>query len=126
MPEGPTTTFMATSTSETGTARSTIFPGTLEWRYVLPDTKGTRRLAIFPAFALSIFLSTASVLNDPRIIYPGDSSVTLGQQKPTRRRISLAEARRMALDTLWLAEHRRDQFAELEAVQFSALYEWGQ
>lgn len=124
MPESAT----APSTSEIGSARGTMFLGGSQEPDLLlemPTTAPGRRLAVFPAFALSIFLSTASVFTDPRIIYPHDSSVTLARQRPARRPISLAEARLRALNTLWLAEHRRAKFAELEAVQVSAIYEFG-
>ena len=125
MPESVTTLFVATSTGATGPTRGTPLGATQEEPLVAIPTTGVRRMAVFPAFALSIFLSTASVLSDPRIIYPHDSSVTLSRQRPTRRGISLTEARNMALDTLLLAEHRRAKFAELEALQVATLYEWG-
>lgn len=80
---------------------------------------------ILPAVALSLFFSTASVLNDPRIyVLYYDSSVRLSPQRADRRRISLAEARQIALDVVRIAEQRRAKFAELEGTQFVSLCGW--
>jgi hypothetical protein len=79
----------------------------------------------WPALAVSVLLSTASVLNDPRpLIGPRDSSVSFGAFRPTRRRISLAEARQIALETMRTAEERRARFATIEGEIFLMLYDW--
>ena len=83
---------------------------------------GLRR-GIFPTIALSFFLSTASVLNDPRTVFAADSSVLLASMRRTRR-ISLAEARRIALDTVCRAEERARIAAEREAADFMTLFGW--
>lgn len=84
----------------------------------------TYRRGLFPAAMVSIFLSTASVLTDPRVLCQIDSSSIITRQRYGRRRISLAEARQRALRTLWLCERRRTDFAEEEARKFQVLYGW--
>jgi len=79
---------------------------------------------LVPTVALSIFFSTASLFSDPRMMFSIDSSTVLGPQRPARRRISLAEARRRALQMVLLCENRRLNFAELEGREFEALYGW--
>jgi hypothetical protein len=81
-----------------------------------------RYLGVVPAVALSLLFSGASVLSDPRGLFLRESSVILGYQRPTRRRISLGEARQIALWTLLRAEERWEEFARREAAQFAALY----
>lgn len=79
---------------------------------------------MLPSVALSIFISTASVFNDPWLgTFPRESSAVFGL-RPARRRISLAEARRIALSTMTAADQRRVEFAQLEGEQFLALYDW--
>lgn len=79
-------------------------------------------LGVLPAMALSLFFSGASVLFDPRGIFVRDASVVFTYQRPARRRITLADARQIALWTLHRAEERWDEFARREASQFAALY----
>ena len=76
------------------------------------------------AIAASLFFSTASVLNDPRTFFYVDSSVVLGAQRPARRKVSLWEARQLALQAFWSSERRRAEFAELEGREFEQLYRW--
>lgn len=77
-----------------------------------------------PALTFSMFFSTASVFTDPRRAFLVDSSTILVTQRPARRRISLAEARRRALQAVCLCEQRRSEFADLEGRAFEALYGW--
>lgn len=85
-----------------------------------------RFVPIPPAMALSVFLSTASVLADPRTIFATDSSVLLESLRRGRqgRRVSLAEAREIALDAVRRARARSRAAAELEGADFRALFGW--
>lgn len=121
MPEVVTTPFVTSSSSEAIITHVPTYLGETEkgWE----RTRGSYP-KFFPAVALPVFFSTASVLNDPRTLFTRESSVTFAYQKPSRRRISLAEARQIALDSIIIAERRRARFAELEGVNFSTLYNW--
>ena len=83
-----------------------------------------RHLGILPAVALSFLFSGASALSDAPLLFSDDSSVVFTQQKPLRRRVSLSEARTIALKSLRLSEERRSLFAEQEASDFASTYDW--
>ena len=79
---------------------------------------------IFPALALSLFVSTASVLTDSWKILQSEPSVAFGSQRPSRQRISLAEARRIALQHVCRDAARAKRAAEIEGIHFTDLFGW--
>jgi len=80
--------------------------------------------SIFPAFALSLFVSTASAFSDPWRFFQSDPSVVLGLQHPRRQRISLAEARRIALQSVLRDVARARRAAEIESTYFTEWFGW--
>lgn len=121
----PDATFTITdSSSQTTTTQDAVYPAEPEEGCPVNRLARTRYAGILPAVAMSIFFSAASVIIDPRTVFADESSVRLSSQRLSRRRISLAEARQIALDVLQLAEFRRGKFAELEGAQFISLYGW--
>lgn len=97
--------------------------GAAELRVPLSRGQMQRRyLGVWPAMALSLVVSGASVVSDPRPIVIEDSSVVLGYQRPARRRVSLPEARQIALLALRRAEERWERFSDREAAVFMSFY----
>ena len=70
---------------------------------------------IIPLLTLSMLFS-ASAPGAARLntLLSQESSVILGRQRPTRRRVTLAQARQFALEALHIAEAARSRFAEME------------
>jgi hypothetical protein len=73
--------------------------------------------------AFAFFASTATPLPVPWLPNPrrDTATVIIFQVSPYRRRITLSEARHLALDTIRQAEARRARFAEEEASRSLAL-----
>jgi hypothetical protein len=80
---------------------------------------------IVPLLTLSVLFS-ASAPGTVRLaaLLSQDSSVVFSRQRPTRRRVTLAQARQFALQALHIAEAARVRFAEIEGAYFTDLYEW--
>lgn len=81
-----------------------------------------RHLGLWPALALSLVTSGATVPNEPSVVFVGESSVVFGHQRPARRRVTLHEARQIALMTLRRAEERWEKCSDREAAVFMSLY----
>lgn len=97
-----------------------IVGGSPAW---LPLTR-RRYLNPLPALALSLWVSTATVFGDrPRTLYL-DSSVILGSQRPRWQRISLGEARKIALQAVWRDVERSRLAAQREAAEFTEWFDW--
>lgn len=84
----------------------------------------TPRSGVFTTAALSIFLSTASLFADPRTVFLVDPAATFSRRRSTRRRISFAEAREIALDAIERERTRFADAAEREGLYFTNLFAW--
>jgi hypothetical protein len=91
---------------------------------VVPKPINYRARAVIPGLALSLFLSTASILGDPLRILHRDASVVAGRRALQRRRISISEARQIALDAIRSEEARYSKAAEREGREFRRLFNW--
>jgi hypothetical protein len=89
----------------------------------MPAGRPTRS-GVFATTALSIFLSTASLFADPRTVLLVDPAATFARRRSTRRRISLVEAREIALDAVKRERTRFADAAELEGLYFTTLFGW--
>lgn len=81
--------------------------------------KKASHLALVRAAGLVFAIGPWTVVGEPRPIISLDSSVILASQHLRRRRVSLNEAREVALEVLRLAEQRRMAFAQLEGTNNS-------
>ncbi len=81
---------------------------------------------IFPLTLSMLFSVSAPGVGRRDFLLNQESSVILSRQRPTRRRVTLAQARQFALQALYVAEAARARFAELDAAYFSNLYEWSE
>ena len=91
----------------------------------IASTVARRRYpSFFPALALSLYVSTASVMTDSWRIFQSDPSVTLGLQRPRRQRISLTETRRIALQSISRDVIRARRAAEIEGLYFTDWFGW--
>lgn len=109
-------TDLIAETTSTGDIHETLRPaGPRVW---------SRRLylGLGPLLALPMIFST-STLGVPPLLTQ-ESSVILSRQRPNRRRVTLAEARQIALEVLRAAESERARFAQIEGLYFAELYEW--
>ena len=88
----------------------------------IPFAGRPRRAAILPGLFLSLVMSGASAVLEPRRSLLSDSSVVFAKRRPMRRRISLSEARGLALTALRMSDERWERFVESEAKNFRFLY----
>jgi hypothetical protein len=84
---------------------------------------GQRSWRIVPHIAFVLFASTGTVVGNAEPPQPMlETSVVLVAQRPQHRRVSIREARLIALEAVHRANQRRQAFAERESLEFAALF----
>ncbi len=83
---------------------------------------GQRSWRIAPHIAFVLFASTGTAVGNAEPQPVVETSVVLASRRPQHRRVSIREARLIALEVVHRANRRRQAFAEREALEFASLF----